>query len=64
MHMCMACRGQTAFLRNVQNVRATRYKSPAIIEAEQNIFTHFHEDFAYRRFKSPDFVHILYMNTH
>ena len=31
-------RAQTAYFSNVQKVRATRYKSCAIIEAEQNIF--------------------------
>ena len=32
------CRAQTAYFSNAQKVRATRYKSRAIIEAEQNIF--------------------------
>ena len=32
------CRAQTAYFSNLQKVRATRYKSCAIIEAEQNIF--------------------------
>ena len=32
------CRAQTAYFSNAQNVRATRYKSRAIIEEEQNFF--------------------------
>ena len=53
-------------LETHKEVHATRYKSVtrAIIEAEQNIFRHFHEHFAYCRFQSPDFVHILYINTY
>ena len=33
-----ACRAQTAYFSNAQKVRATRYKSRPIIEAEQNVF--------------------------
>ena len=50
MHMNKLAALKRPILEMHKKVRTTQYKSCAIIEAEQNIFRHFHEYFAYCRF--------------